>query len=162
MARVLNQRSPFCLFNPLCYSPSPWKAIFGALKQRLPFCLGAQERNKFTFGLLHCTSCVIIENLQQIKHMAISSTHTTYMPLEEKCTTLANLKPDIRNWFVRVFVSEKTPIRFLKWGRQQKLVSLTKRMEPFKELYMTRTLSSWTNYFNYTRHTTSGMLKLKK
>ncbi|XP_075503608.1 uncharacterized protein LOC142540971 isoform X3 [Primulina tabacum] len=116
----------------------------------------------FTFGLLHCTSCVIIENLQQIKHMAISSTHTTYMPLEEKCTTLANLKPDIRNWFVRVFVSEKTPIRFLKWGRQQKLVSLTKRMEPFKELYMTRTLSSWTNYFNYTRHTTSGMLKLKK
>ncbi|XP_073029282.1 uncharacterized protein [Primulina eburnea] len=58
--------------------------------------------------------------------MDISSTHTTYRPLEEKCTTLANLKPDIRNWFVRVFVSEKTPIRFLKWGRQQKLVFIDK------------------------------------
>ncbi|XP_075493786.1 uncharacterized protein LOC142531517 [Primulina tabacum] len=47
-------------------------------------------------------------------------------PLEEKCTTLENLKPDIRNRFVKVLVSENSPISFLKWGRQQKLVFIDK------------------------------------
>ncbi|XP_075515340.1 ATP-dependent DNA helicase PIF1-like [Primulina tabacum] len=60
------------------------------------------------------------------KSIAYKKLLNIYVPLEEKCTTLANLKPDIRNWFVRVFVSEKTPIRFLKWGRQQKLVFIDK------------------------------------
>ncbi|XP_073039413.1 uncharacterized protein [Primulina eburnea] len=131
---LLSYRLPYAhLFLPssarlnlLCYSPSPRKAVFGVLKHRFPFCWGVEERNKFTLGLLHCISCVIIEKFQQIKPMAISSTQTIYRPLEEKCTTLANLNLDIRNWFVKVLVSEKTPIRFLKWGRQQKLVFIDK------------------------------------
>ncbi|XP_073301705.1 replication protein A 70 kDa DNA-binding subunit D-like [Primulina huaijiensis] len=51
-----------------------------------------------------------------------SSTRPGYRSMEDKCTTLEHLKPDLHNWFVKVFVSEKTPIRFTKWGRQQKLV----------------------------------------
>lgn len=58
--------------------------------------------------------------------MASSSSRSTYRSIEDKCTTLANLKPDVRSWFVKVFVSEKTPIRFLKWGKQQKIVFVDK------------------------------------
>ncbi|XP_073272455.1 replication protein A 70 kDa DNA-binding subunit B-like [Primulina huaijiensis] len=65
--------------------------------------------------------------LKQIKAMASSSSRTSYRSLEDKCTTLVNLNPDFRNWFVKVLVSEKTPIRFLKWGRQQKLVFVDKK-----------------------------------
>ncbi|XP_073015106.1 uncharacterized protein [Primulina eburnea] len=46
--------------------------------------------------------------------------------MEDKFTTLEHLKPDLQNWFVKVFVSEKTPIRFAKWGRQQKVVFIDK------------------------------------
>lgn len=46
--------------------------------------------------------------------------------MEERCTTLANLKPEIRNWFVKVMVIEKTPIRSLKWGKQQKVIFVDK------------------------------------
>lgn len=61
--------------------------------------------------------------------MAISSSRPAYRTMEDKCTTLANLKPDVRSWFVRVLVSEKTPIRFLKWGKQQKLIFVDKEDE---------------------------------
>lgn len=58
--------------------------------------------------------------------MASSSSRSTSRSIEDKCTTLENLRPDVRSWFVKVFVSEKTPIRLLKWGRQQKLVFVDK------------------------------------
>ncbi|XP_073271918.1 uncharacterized protein [Primulina huaijiensis] len=58
--------------------------------------------------------------------MASSSTQSAYRSMNEKCTALSNLKPETRNWFVRVLVVEKNPIRFSKWGRQQKIIFLDK------------------------------------
>ncbi|XP_073311155.1 replication protein A 70 kDa DNA-binding subunit B-like [Primulina huaijiensis] len=37
--------------------------------------------------------------------------------MEEKCTTFRNLELEAQSWFVKVLVAEKTPIRFLRWGR---------------------------------------------
>lgn len=51
--------------------------------------------------------------------------------MEDKCTILGNIKPEIRNWFAKVLVAEKTPIRLTKWGRQQKLVLVDKEVNPF-------------------------------
>ncbi|XP_073295582.1 uncharacterized protein [Primulina huaijiensis] len=44
MARVLKQRSPFCLFTPVC-SSSLRKTIFGPLKHRPALCLKEKARN---------------------------------------------------------------------------------------------------------------------
>ncbi|KAL8552208.1 hypothetical protein ACS0TY_001051 [Phlomoides rotata] len=46
--------------------------------------------------------------------------------MEARCTTFANLKPSAQNWFVKALVAEKTPIRSLRWGRQQRLVLIDK------------------------------------
>lgn len=46
--------------------------------------------------------------------------------MEDKCIPLGNLKPNNENWFVKALVVEKTPIRFGRWGRQQKIVFMDK------------------------------------
>ncbi|KAL8499220.1 hypothetical protein ACS0TY_022266 [Phlomoides rotata] len=46
--------------------------------------------------------------------------------MEDHCTTFANLKPSVQSWFVKALVAEKTAIRSLKWGRQQRLVLIDK------------------------------------
>ncbi|KAL8501801.1 hypothetical protein ACS0TY_021061 [Phlomoides rotata] len=46
--------------------------------------------------------------------------------MEDHCTTFANLKPYVQSWFVKALVAEKTAIRSLKWGRQQRLVLIDK------------------------------------
>ncbi|KAL8552213.1 hypothetical protein ACS0TY_001057 [Phlomoides rotata] len=47
----------------------------------------------------------------------------------DTCTTLDELKPNISSWFVKVLVTEKTPIRSTKWGKQQRLVFVDKKKE---------------------------------
>ncbi|KAL8492802.1 hypothetical protein ACS0TY_024119 [Phlomoides rotata] len=60
-------------------------------------------------------------------HASSRRTHATVTGLmEDRCTTFANLKPSVQNWFVKALVVEKTPIRSLKWGRQQRLVLIDK------------------------------------
>ncbi|XP_073119768.1 replication protein A 70 kDa DNA-binding subunit B-like [Henckelia pumila] len=58
--------------------------------------------------------------------MASSSTRPVYSSMEEKCTTLGQLNPNSHNWFVKVLVAEKTPIRNTRWGRHMKLVFVDK------------------------------------
>lgn len=73
------------------------------------------------FVIVHSLPIIFYHNIQII-HVDYSLFVFPFRSIENKCTTLENLRPDVHNWFVKVFVSEKTPIRFLKWGRQQKLV----------------------------------------
>ncbi|KAL8492803.1 hypothetical protein ACS0TY_024119 [Phlomoides rotata] len=65
-------------------------------------------------------------------HASSRRTHATVTGLmEDRCTTFANLKPSVQNWFVKALVVEKTPIRSLKWGRQQRLVLIDKEVNYF-------------------------------
>ncbi|XP_073305873.1 uncharacterized protein [Primulina huaijiensis] len=54
--------------------------------------------------------------------------------MEEKCTTLGKLELEAQNWFVKVIVAEKTPIRFLRWRRQQRLVFVDKENERMQSI----------------------------